>query len=50
MLSFFLDVIAMNEIKQNNYDVNVLWKGNIARLWMLENDIILMIMGDYDFS
>jgi hypothetical protein len=20
----------MNEIKENNYDVNILWKGNIA--------------------
>jgi hypothetical protein len=26
----------MNEIKENNYDVNVLWKGNIAYLWVLE--------------
>jgi hypothetical protein len=26
---FFLDVIAMNEIKENNYDVNILWKKEI---------------------
>jgi hypothetical protein len=24
------DHALMNEIKENNYDVNVLWKGNIA--------------------
>jgi hypothetical protein len=29
----------MNEINENNYDVNVLWKGNIAFLWVLENNL-----------
>jgi hypothetical protein len=32
---FFLDMIAINEMKENNYDANVLWKGNIAYLWVL---------------
>jgi hypothetical protein len=36
MLSFFIDMIDMNEIKENNYDVNVLWKGNIPCLWVLK--------------
>jgi hypothetical protein len=39
----------MNEIKEKNYDVNVLWKGYIACLWVLENDFVLMIAGDSDF-
>jgi hypothetical protein len=40
----------MNEIKENNHDVNVLWKGNIACVWILKNDIVLTIAGDSDFS
>jgi hypothetical protein len=36
MLSFFVDLIAMNEIKENNHDVNILWKTNILCLWVLE--------------
>jgi hypothetical protein len=28
----------LNEIKENNYYVNVLWEGNIACLWVLEID------------
>jgi hypothetical protein len=40
----------MNEIKENNYDVNVLWEGNIACMWVLENDFVLTIEGDSDFS
>jgi hypothetical protein len=36
----------MNEINENNYDVNVLWKEHIACLWVLENDFILMIVED----
>jgi hypothetical protein len=47
---FFLDVIVMNEIKENNYNVNVLWKGNIICLWVQENDLISMIADDSDFS
>jgi hypothetical protein len=47
---FFLDVIVMNEIKENNYNVNVLWKGNIICLWVQENDLISMITDDSDFS
>jgi hypothetical protein len=50
MLSFFLDVIAINEIKENNYDMNVLGKENIACLWVLENDNVSRIAGDSDFS
>jgi hypothetical protein len=30
--------------------LHVLWKGNIAFLWVQENNFILMIMGDSDFS
>jgi hypothetical protein len=30
--------------------VDVLWKGNIECLIVLENDIVLMIGGDSDFS
>jgi hypothetical protein len=40
----------MNDIKDNNYDVNVLWKGNIAYLWVLDTDFILKITDDSDFS
>jgi hypothetical protein len=40
MFHFFLDVIAMNKKTKNNYDVNVLWKWNIACLWVLENDLV----------
>jgi hypothetical protein len=40
----------MNKIKENNYDVNILWKGNIACLWVLKNNFILMITDDSDFS
>jgi hypothetical protein len=47
---FFLDMIVMNEIKENNYNVNVLWKGNIICLWVQENDLISMIADDSDFS
>jgi hypothetical protein len=43
-------MIAMNEIKENNYDMNILWKGNITCMWALENDVVLMIVGDSDFS
>jgi hypothetical protein len=49
MISFFLDVITMNEIKENNYDVNILWKGNIACLWILGNDHVSTIAGNPDF-
>jgi hypothetical protein len=30
--------------------LDVLWKKNIAFLWVLENDFILIIVGDSDFS
>jgi hypothetical protein len=40
----------MNEIKENNYDVNVLWKGNIACLWVLKNNFVLMIAGYSNFN
>jgi hypothetical protein len=41
----------MNEIKKKNYDVNILYKGNIAcMLWVMENDFVSMIMSDSDFS
>jgi hypothetical protein len=40
----------MNEINENNYDVNVLFKGNIACLWVLKNDFISMIAGNSNFS
>jgi hypothetical protein len=40
----------MNEITENNYDVNVLWKENIACLWVLDTDFVLMITNDSDFS
>jgi hypothetical protein len=50
MISFFLGIIATNEIKENNYDVNVLWKINIACLLVLENDFVSTIGGDSDFS
>jgi hypothetical protein len=35
---------------ENNYDVNVLWKVNIASLWVLLNNFVSMITGDSDFS
>jgi hypothetical protein len=28
------DHASMNKINVNNYDMNVLWKGNIACLWV----------------
>jgi hypothetical protein len=40
----------MNEIKENNHDVNVLRKGNIACMWVLENNLVSTIMSDSDFS
>jgi hypothetical protein len=40
----------MNKIKENIYDVNVLWKENIACLWVLENNFVLTIACDSDFS
>jgi hypothetical protein len=40
----------VNEIKENNYDMNVLWKENIACLWVLENDFVVMITVESDFS
>jgi hypothetical protein len=40
----------MNEIKENNYEVNVLWKRNITCLWVLENNFVSMIADDSDFS
>jgi hypothetical protein len=33
----------INEIKENNYDVNVLWKGNIACPEVLKNDFVSTI-------
>jgi hypothetical protein len=45
---FFLDVVSMNKIKENNYDVNVLWKENIACLRVLKNDLVSTILGDSD--
>jgi hypothetical protein len=39
----------MNEIKEKNYDVNVLWKENIPCLWVLNTDFISMIACDSDF-
>jgi hypothetical protein len=50
ILSFFLDMIAKNEIKDNNCDVNVLWKENIASLWVLKHDLVSIIAGDSDFT
>jgi hypothetical protein len=43
--SFLFDMIVMNEIKENNYDVNILWKWH-ACLWVLE----MTIAGNSDFS
>jgi hypothetical protein len=40
----------MNEIKVNNYDINVLWKDNISCMWVLENDLVSKILGDFNFS
>jgi Leu/Phe-tRNA-protein transferase len=37
----WLDHALTNEIKETNYDVNVLWKENIACLWVLENNFVL---------
>jgi hypothetical protein len=50
MLAFFIDVIVMNEIKENIYDVNISWNKNITCMWILENDIISTIADDSDFS
>jgi hypothetical protein len=30
--------------------LDVFWKGNIVFLWVLENNFILMIVGDSNFS
>jgi hypothetical protein len=30
--------------------LNVLWKGNIVFLWVLENDFILTIVDNFNFS
>jgi hypothetical protein len=35
---------------KNNYDVNILWKRNIASLWVQLNDFVSMIAGDSDFT
>jgi hypothetical protein len=35
---------------KNNYDMNVLWKENIASLWILLNDFVSTIVGDSDFT
>jgi hypothetical protein len=43
-------MIAKNEIKDNNCDVNVLWKENIASLWVLKHDLVSIIAGDSDFT
>jgi hypothetical protein len=51
--SIVVDVLLkgiISEIKENNYDVNILWKGNIACLWVLENDFVLTIAGNSDIS
>jgi hypothetical protein len=40
----------MNNIKENKYDVNVLWKENIAYLWVWENNFVSTIADNYDFS
>jgi hypothetical protein len=29
--------------------LDILWKGNIAFMWVLENDFVSMIAGDSDF-
>jgi hypothetical protein len=34
---------------ENNYDVNGLWKGNIACLWLLLNNFVLTIAGRLRF-
>jgi hypothetical protein len=47
---FILDVIAINEIKENKYNVNIFWKENIACLWVLENHIVSMIANDSNFN
>jgi hypothetical protein len=40
----------MNEIKEDNYEMNVLLKGNIACTGVLENDFVSTIECDFDFS
>jgi hypothetical protein len=35
---------------KNNYDMNVLWKENIASLRILLNDFVSTIVGDSDFT
>jgi hypothetical protein len=40
----------MNEIKENNYDMNILWKRNIACMWVLENNFVSTIVYDSNFS
>ncbi len=42
--------VLMNEIKENNHDVNVLGKENIACMWVLENNLVSTIVTDSDFS
>jgi hypothetical protein len=44
------DRALMNEIKENNYNKNILWKDNIAYLWVLKNDFILIFAGNSEFS
>jgi hypothetical protein len=36
-------------ILENNYDVNILLKGNISCLWVLLNDFVSMIVGQLQF-
>jgi hypothetical protein len=40
----------MNEINENNYDMNVLWKGSITYLWVRDTDFVSMIALNSDFS
>jgi hypothetical protein len=40
----------MNEINENKYDVNVLWKRNIAYLWVLKNNFVSMTVDYSNFS
>jgi hypothetical protein len=44
------DRALMNEIKENNYNKNILWKDNIAYLWVLKNDFISIFAGNSEFS
>jgi hypothetical protein len=46
----WLGCALMNEIKENNYNVNVLRKENITCLWVLENNFVSMIADDSNFS